>query len=94
MPTRTHDGIKKRCECPRKRWPSCTHGWHFSFHYGGVEHRYSLDKVARARGERRPDRRAIAWRDRAWRDSTARSSIRGAPGGPRRLVRDARAVIV
>jgi integrase len=66
MPTRTHDGVKKRCGCARKLWPKCPHPWHFSFHHGGREHRYSLDQVARARNERPPTTKAAAldWRDR------------------------------
>jgi integrase len=66
MPKRTHDGIKKRCHCPRRQWPKCQHPWHFSFHHGGVEHRHSLDVVATARGERPPRTKAdaVKWRDR------------------------------
>jgi integrase len=66
MPKRTHDGIKKRCDCPRRLWPKCAHPWHFSFHHAGVEHRYSLEKIARARGERPPTSKSEAgtWRDR------------------------------
>lgn len=66
MPTRTNDGLKKRCSCGRKKWPTCHHPWHFGFHHGGTEHRLSLDKVARARGERPPRTKADAngWRDR------------------------------
>jgi integrase len=66
MPKRTYDGIKKRCACRRKKWAKCIHPWHFSFHYGGVEHRVSLDRIARARGERRPTTKgdATKWRDR------------------------------
>jgi integrase len=65
MPRRTYDGIKKRCDCPRRAWPKCSHPWHFSFHHNGREHRYSLDRIARARGERPPvgKTEAVAWRD-------------------------------
>lgn len=48
MPTRTHDGIRKRCDCPVRRWPNRSHPWHFSFHFSGRQYRYSLDQVARA----------------------------------------------
>ena len=66
MPRRTHDGIRKRCECSPKQWAKCAHPWHFSFHHGGREHRYSLDKVARARGLQPPSTKtdAATWRDR------------------------------
>src|SRR5262245_10990763 len=66
MPKRTHDGIKKRCDCRRKNWQKCAHSCHFSFHHRGVEHRYSLDIVARARNEPPPTTKAeaILWRDR------------------------------
>jgi integrase len=73
MPKRIHDGIKKRCRCGKRQWPKCSHPWWFGFHYNGVEHRYSLDKVARARSERVPVTKAEAatWRDRL------RNEIRG-----------------
>lgn len=66
MPKRVHDGLKKRCDCGKRKWPKCTHGWHFSFHHGKHEHRYSLDVIARARGEHSPTsrREAEGWRDR------------------------------
>lgn len=50
MPKRTHDGIKKRCTCGKRQWPKCSHPWWFSFHWRDVEHRYSLDKLTKARG--------------------------------------------
>ncbi len=49
MPKRTHDGIKKRCDCPKKQWAKCRHPWWFNFHHGGREHRYSLDTIAHSR---------------------------------------------
>ena len=66
MPKRIHDGIKKRCTCPRKQWPKCVHPWYFSFYYGGREHRHSLDEIARARHVARPMSKteALTWRDR------------------------------
>ena len=60
MPKRTNDGLKKRCSCGRKKWPTCHHPWHFGFHHDGTEHRVSLDKVARARSERPPRTKADA----------------------------------
>src|SRR3954463_11400338 len=66
MPKRTHDGIRKRCDCPARQWPKCSHPWHFSFHFGGKPYRYSLDEVARARNEKIPTTKgdAVAWRDK------------------------------
>ena len=60
-----NDGLKKRCTCSRRTWPKCPHGWHFGFHHGGKEHRYSLDKVATLRGEPKPRTKgeAQAWAD-------------------------------
>src|SRR5262249_25627656 len=41
------------------------HPWHFGFHHAGVEHRYSLEKIARARNQPPPTTKAEAatWRD-------------------------------
>jgi hypothetical protein len=66
MPKRTNDGVRKRCGCSRRQWPKCAHPWHFSFHHGGHEYRYSLDTIARARNERPPTTKgeAVSWRDR------------------------------
>ena len=72
MPKRTHDGVKKRCDCARRNWPKCPHPWHFSFHYGGREHRHSLDVIARARNEKPPQTK----HDAAIRRDRLRSEIR------------------
>lgn len=73
MPRRVHDGIYKRCDCPRRQWPKCAHPWHFNFFYNGRDHRLSLDKIARLRNEDPPTSKteAATWRDRL------RSEIRG-----------------
>ena len=42
-PQRNH-GLRKRCGCPRTKWPKCAHGWHFNFSWKGVSHRLSLDR--------------------------------------------------
>jgi integrase len=65
MPTVKYDGIKKRCDCSKRQWPKCTHPWHFSFHHNDREYRYSLDAIARLRGQQLPRSKseAIAWRD-------------------------------
>jgi len=72
MPKRTHDGIRKRCTCGPRKWAKCAHPWHFSFHHGGKEHRYSIDAIARARNEQPP---VGATEAKAWRD-TLRGEIR------------------
>ncbi len=66
MPRRTDDGIRKRCACGRRRWLKCKHPWHFSYHRDGHQYRYSLDVIARDRGEPPPRTRleATQWRDR------------------------------
>ena len=65
MPRKVHDGVRKRCGCPRRQWPKCVHPWHFGFHHRGREYRYSLDVIARARGEQPPTTKsdAVKWRD-------------------------------
>jgi len=66
MPKRTNDGLKKRCGCGRTRWPKCKHPWYFSLYHGDREYRYSLDGIARARGEQPPVGKleAESWRDK------------------------------
>ena len=44
MQRHRNDGLRKRCGCPRARWPKCPHGWHFNFRWKGVNHRLSLDR--------------------------------------------------
>jgi len=64
MPKRTHDGVKKRCDCSKRRWPKCSDPWWFTFR--PKEYRYSLDKIASARQEPAPTSKsdAVKWRDR------------------------------
>jgi integrase len=73
MPKRTNDGLKKRCAHARKTWRDCACPWWFGFHHGGREYRYSLTRLANARGELAPTSKedAIVWRDRL------RAEIRG-----------------
>jgi len=73
MPKRTNDGLKKRCAHKRKTWNDCACPWWFGFHHGGREYRYSLTKLALARGEKAPLSKddALGWRDRL------RDEIRG-----------------
>jgi len=65
MKRQRNDGLKKRCKCARRDWPKCRHPWYFGFHHDGKEWRYSLDKVAKLRGEPRPETKADA---KAWAD--------------------------
>jgi len=83
MPRRIHDGIKKRCDCGKRQWPKCSHPWWFGFHFAGKEHRYSLDKVALARGEHPPVSKseAMTWRDRL-RNEIRAGTFREAPPAP------------
>jgi integrase len=66
MPKRTNDGVWKRCGCGKHRWPKCPHGWYFNFYQGGRSHRYSLEAIARHRGQEPPANKieATTWRDR------------------------------
>lgn len=45
MKTRHHnDGLRKLCGCSRRKWPKCTHPWHFNYKpRGGAAWRFSLD---------------------------------------------------
>jgi integrase len=65
MPKLIHDGLKKRCDCAKRAWAKCGHGWHFNFHHNGREYRLALDKVARDRHAERPTSKtdAAKWRD-------------------------------
>jgi len=39
--------LRKRCDCPRRAWPKCSHGWWFNYKpRGGTSYRISLDKHA------------------------------------------------
>lgn len=46
---RANRGLRKRCGCPRSKWPKCEHRWHFNYKWNGVHHRISLDKYLRRR---------------------------------------------
>jgi hypothetical protein len=39
-----NNGLRKKCGCPRRTWPKCSHDWHFNFKpRGGQPWRFSLD---------------------------------------------------
>ena len=44
MARQRNHGLRKRCGCPRTKWPRCAHGWHFNFSWKGVSYRVSLDR--------------------------------------------------
>ena len=44
MSKQRNRGLRKRCRCPRAKWPKCPHGWHFNFSWKGVSYRLSLDR--------------------------------------------------
>ena len=39
-------GLRKRCACPRRNWPKCSHPWHLNFKWQEVHYRLSLDREA------------------------------------------------
>jgi integrase len=41
---RRNDGLRKLCDCPRKRWSECPHSWYFNFKWKDKHYRFSLDK--------------------------------------------------
>jgi integrase len=61
-------GLSKRCACAHRKWAKCDHAWHFDF-FRGRKFRFSLDVIAKARGERPPrnkgDAEALADRIRS-----------------------------
>ena len=44
MNRQTHHGLYKRCDCQRRTWAKCPHGWHFAFKSRDVHYRFSLDR--------------------------------------------------
>ena len=45
-------GLRKVCDCPRRRWLKCLHPWHINIKLPGGEHlRKSVDKIAGTRGD-------------------------------------------
>jgi len=91
--TRHHNrGLTKRCEHPRRRWTQCDCPWYLEF-YLGKKYRFSLDVLAKARGDKPPRTRhqAEALADRV------RSEIRTGtfidPKHPATLSRDAAAAL-
>lgn len=79
-----NDGVLKRCDCARRQWAKCPHPWHFSFHHGGKEHRYSLDVLARLRGVPAPRTKheANTWRDALRGEIRGGADVGTAPAAP------------
>jgi len=44
MTRQRNGGLRKVCGCPRRVWAKCDHSWYFSFKFGPVHHRFSIDK--------------------------------------------------
>ena len=80
MPRQRNHGIRKRCGCPRPKWPKCKHGWHFNFSWKGVTHRLSLDREcgrhieSKTEAQREADRLRSEIRNGDFRSTTATSS--------------------
>lgn len=44
MTRHRNGGLRKVCDCPRRAWPKCPHGWHMNYKVrGGLSYRFSLD---------------------------------------------------
>ena len=40
MRRHNNDGLRKRCDCPRRGWAKCPHPWHFNFTWSGEYFRF------------------------------------------------------
>ena len=80
MRQRNH-GLRKRCGCPRAKWPKCSHGWHFNFRWKGVNHRLSLDRECsrhiqtKTEAQQEADRLRLAIREGRYGDSSRLASL-------------------
>lgn len=64
MKRNRNDGLRKRCDCPRRAWAKCSHPWHFNFEWNDEPYRFSLDRlvgklVKDASGKWRRDRATL-----------------------------------
>ena len=80
--TRQHNhGLRKRCGCPRAKWPKCSHGWHFNFRWKGVNYRLSLDRECghhiqtKTEAQAEAERLRIAIREDRYGDSSRPASL-------------------
>src|SRR5215831_14270511 len=39
-----NNGLRKLCDCDRKRWSECVHSWYVNFKWKDQHYRFSLDK--------------------------------------------------
>jgi integrase len=57
---RTNHGLRKRCDCPRREWPRCSHSWHLNFAWRGTHFRLSIDRETHKHVETKADALAAA----------------------------------
>ena len=57
---RTNHGLRKRCDCPRRKWPTCSHAWHLNFAWRGKHFRLSIDRETGQHVETKADALAAA----------------------------------
>jgi integrase len=57
-----NDGLRKRCDCPRRAWATCPHPWHFSFKWKDTHYRFPIDRYATAPIRTKDDARTEAER--------------------------------
>ncbi len=70
MTRHQNHGIRKTCDCGRRRWSTCPHSWKLNFKWAGQHYRLAIDKEV---GRRIADRnKAKAEAD------TIRTAIRAA----------------
>jgi hypothetical protein len=46
-----NDGVRKRCDCPRRAWATCAHPWHFAFKWQGIHYRFPLGRAFTWKGK-------------------------------------------
>ena len=63
----SNDGLRKRCDCPRRAWAKCSHPWHFSFKWQDTHYRFPLGRPFTWKGQqlRCPAEGEITTRDEA-----------------------------
>jgi integrase len=61
---RSPDHLVKRCGCGKAAWPTCPHGYHLRYSYGGREWRLSLDKERETPGGPMTVKEAITLRNK------------------------------
>jgi integrase len=60
-PRHHNDGLRKICDCPRRRWADCPHSWHFNYMpVGGKSYRLSLDRELRRHITSKSEARTVA----------------------------------